>query len=347
MAVEFLSNEQAAEYGAFPSVLSRGELERYFFLDDADRELVQVKRRPHNRLGFAVQLTSVRYLGRFMPDPREVPTEVAGYLAEQLDLSDPSCLKSYGERDGTARTHAGEIQKVEGWRDFTEITNELAEWLDARAWTTGEGPKALFNAAVGWLRQRRVLLPGATRLARLVGSCREAATQRLWDTLQGLLDAEQQVALDGLSEVPEGYRHSQLDMLRRSPTRVSGPGMVAALDRAAEILGLGVAEVATTVVPPRRLAELSRYGMQGKASLLRRHSDARRLATLLATVEYLRTRAVDDALDLLDLLITSKLLARARAGVEQAEAGQLAQAGQGFGQARRRAGHSVGHQWAR
>ncbi|WUV16970.1 DUF4158 domain-containing protein [Streptomyces sp. NBC_01485] len=33
-------------------------------------------------------------------------------------------------------------------------------WLDARAWTTREGPKAIFDAAVGWLRERRVLLPG-------------------------------------------------------------------------------------------------------------------------------------------------------------------------------------------
>jgi hypothetical protein len=33
-----------------------GELERYFFLDDADRELVQAKRRPHNRLGFATPM---------------------------------------------------------------------------------------------------------------------------------------------------------------------------------------------------------------------------------------------------------------------------------------------------
>jgi hypothetical protein len=39
------------------------DLERFFFMDDADRELVAAKRRPHNRL--AIQLTSVRYLGRF------------------------------------------------------------------------------------------------------------------------------------------------------------------------------------------------------------------------------------------------------------------------------------------
>lgn len=87
----------------------------YFFLDDADREAAQATRRSHNRLGYAVQLTSVRFLGRFMADPRQVPTEVAEYLAGQLDIEDASCLKLYGERDGTARTHAGEIQDAVGW----------------------------------------------------------------------------------------------------------------------------------------------------------------------------------------------------------------------------------------
>ncbi|CAG6393620.1 hypothetical protein SCOCK_210060 [Actinacidiphila cocklensis] len=69
VAVEFLTDEQAARYGSFHEAPSRAELERYFFLDDADREAVQAKRRAHNRLGFAVQLTSVRFLGRFMPGP--------------------------------------------------------------------------------------------------------------------------------------------------------------------------------------------------------------------------------------------------------------------------------------
>ena len=62
---------------------------------------MQAKRRVHNRLGFAVQLTSVRFLGRFMPAPRQVPAEVAEYLAGQLEIADVSCLKLYGS--GTVR----------------------------------------------------------------------------------------------------------------------------------------------------------------------------------------------------------------------------------------------------
>lgn len=268
MAVEFLTDEQAARYGSFHEAPSRAELERYFFLDDADREAVQAKRRSHNRLGFAVQLTSVRFLGRFMADPRQVPAEVAECLAGQLDIEDASCLKLYGERDGTARTHAREIQEAGGWRDFAEVREKLAGWLDARAWTTGDGPKALFDAAAGWLREGRVLLPGVSRLARLVGSVREAANQRLWDTLYGMLGVGQRAVLDSLLTVPPGERVSELDRLRRGPVRTSGPQMKRALERAEEIAALGMGAVDVSGIPPRRLAELSRHELAAAIAAL-------------------------------------------------------------------------------
>ena len=44
--VELLTNEQAAKYAAYNGAPSRRELERYFFLDDADRELLEGQRRP-------------------------------------------------------------------------------------------------------------------------------------------------------------------------------------------------------------------------------------------------------------------------------------------------------------
>lgn len=312
MPVEFLSDEQASAYGRFRGGFTRTELERYFFLDDVDWAWVDSRRRAHNKLGFAVQLSTVRYVGRFLDDPLDVPAELVDYLAEQIEIADASCVKSYGEREKTPLEHVWEIRQKDHWREFSDVEAELSDWIEGRSWTTGDGPSALFEAAVDWLRQRRVLLPGVSTLVRLVAARRDAASQQLWESLAALIDDEQQVMLDGLLEVPDGDRYSRLDTLRRPPTRVSGPGMVAALERAAEIHGLGVAEVDTAVIPPRRLAELSRYGLQGKASLLRRHGDSRRLATLLATVAHLRTRAVDDALDLLDVLIVSKLLARAQ-----------------------------------
>ncbi|WP_416969346.1 Tn3 family transposase [Streptomyces sp. 4F14] len=311
MPVEFLTDEQAAKYAVYDGAPSRTELERFFFLDDADRALIEPKRRAHNRLGFAVQMTTVRFLGVFLDDPTDVPAEVVDYLAGQLGVADASALKAYGERENTRLDHVRELRRVLEYTEFAESEAELRAWVDARAWTTGEGPKALFDAAAGWLRERRVLLPGVTTLARLVAAVREAANQRLWDTLYGLLSTGQRAVLDSLLTVPPGARVSELDRLRRGPVRISGPQMKWALERAEEIAAFGMGEVDVSAIPPRRLAELSRYGVDGKASLLRRHGDSRRLATLLATAVYLTSRAVDDALDLLEVLIATKLLARA------------------------------------
>jgi hypothetical protein len=146
----------------------------------------------------------------------------------------------------------------------------------------------------------------------MVARVQGEATQRLWDTLYGLVTDEQRRLLDLSLEVPDGARTSRFDQLRKGPaSKPSGPQMVKALDRVSEIAGLGVGGIDLSGVPARRVAELARYGLSGKAPALKRHPAERRLATMLAAVGQLEGRAVDDALELLDVLMVSDLLARA------------------------------------
>jgi hypothetical protein len=46
--VEFLTDQEAAAYGRFDGVPSREELERAFFLDDADKALIAKRRGSSN-----------------------------------------------------------------------------------------------------------------------------------------------------------------------------------------------------------------------------------------------------------------------------------------------------------
>ncbi|WKX74027.1 DUF4158 domain-containing protein [Streptomyces sp. XD-27] len=133
MPVEFLTDEQAAGYAAFRGAPARAESERFFFLDDADRELAESKRRAHNRLGFAVQLTTVPYLGVFLDHPTDVPVELADYLAEHPDIGDASVLKAYGEPTNTRLDHARELRQLLEYQEFGEAEPEQRAWVDARA----------------------------------------------------------------------------------------------------------------------------------------------------------------------------------------------------------------------
>ena len=90
-----------------PDEVEEAELLRYFFLDDEDRSHIDRRWRDSNRLGYAVQLCSVRALGRFLPDARDVPAGASAYIAAQRGLPDVSCLAQYAERGQTHREHTG------------------------------------------------------------------------------------------------------------------------------------------------------------------------------------------------------------------------------------------------
>ena len=323
MAVEFLTDEQAAGYGRFEGEPAQAELERFFFLDDADRELVARRRGAHSRLGFAVQLGTVRYLGTFLsPDALDVPWGVVDYLAGQLEIADASVMKRYTDRPMTAYEHAWEIREAYGYRDFAdaEAGAQLRGFLAGRAWTHAEGPVALFGQAVAWLRRQRVLLPGVSVLARLVTAVRAEAADRLHRSVAGAAasaDAELPGRLRALLEVPAGQRVSEWERLRRAPVRTSGPSLERALSRAAEVISVGAGLAELSAVPVNRLSVLARYGLTAKAPLLRELADPRRTATLLAAARHLEAAAVDDALDLFDLLMATRLIGPARRASER------------------------------
>jgi len=308
----FLSAEQQRRYGRYTGDPDQAQLDRYFHLDSADRDLVELRRGEHNRLGFAVQLSTVRFLGTFLPDPAEVPWAVAAHLAAQLAVADPGVLKQYAVRDGTNRLHAGQIQQAYGYRDFADPTvqRDLVDWMRARTQLASERPGVLFDLATARLLEAKVLLPGPTVLARLVASVREQAAARLWEALAAAPDAAQRARLEGLLAVPPGEHTSTLERLRRGPTSVTAAGLLGALHRLEEVRALGVGGLDLSFAAPGRLDALARYATTARAQAVARLGEQRRTATLLAAARQLETDAGDDALDLLDQLLGG-LLARA------------------------------------
>jgi len=315
----FVLQDSANRYGRYTGDPSRAQLDRYFHLDAADRELVDVRRGERNRLGFAVQLGTVRFLGTFLPDPTDVPELVVAHVAAQLGIADPGMFKGYAQRRSTQWEHAEQIRAAYDYRDFSDpaVQAELTGWLTARARTTADRPSVLFDRATARLVEAKVLLPGPSLLERLIATVRDQATQQLHTALAALPDEAQRHHLSGLLNVEDTTRTSRLERLRRGPTSVTAAGLLGALDRLSEVHQLGVGELDLSAVPPGRVATLARHAQVARTQALSRMAEPRRTATLLAVARQLETDATDDMLDLLDRLLAG-LLARTQR-VEQRE----------------------------
>jgi TnpA family transposase len=314
MPVGFLTEEQRSRYARFHGEPTPEQLARYFHLDDRDCRIINSHRGDHSRLGFAAQLCTARFLGTFLEDLAEIPPGVVNYLARQLGIEQLSCFLYYPDSE-TRWDHAAEIRRHCGFKEFSDpaVQLRLHRWLYALCWTGTDRPGVLFDRATTWLLTQKALLPAVTTLERQVARLRSRVEERIYRLLTRTADSATRARLESLLAVPEGGHQSLLDRLRKGPFRRSAPELVRALQRVEEVRKLGIEFTASYRLPPGRLQAMARFASTARAAVLQHLPESRRLATLIAFAMNLEASALDDALDLLDILITEIFSDAARA----------------------------------
>ena len=317
MPVDFLTIMQKENYGNFPKTLTPEILHKYFHLDDFDKSLIDTCRRSHNKLGYALQLTNIRFLGIFLANPIDVPEVIINYLANQLDIKDTKNLSNYLTRNNTIYDHVNDIKNKFGYSDLTDQWHfKLSRWLYAQCWYGIERPSILFDRTVDWLLDKKILLPSITTLVRLISKIRSRSSNRLWLILSKLPSEKQIESLKALLKIVENQRYSELDLLKNAPTRISSNALIRAIARYKQIKSIGIRKLDFSKVPMIKVRAFAKHLATSWTPSIARMSEYKKTALLVSFVYIYEIQTLDDVLNLLDMLI-SEITASAKRNGEK------------------------------
>jgi len=298
MPVELLSSTERAKLSRFPSEIPREDLRRHFTLSDEDLCATRKQRLDPNRLGFALLLSALRYLGFFPSDLTEVPRDAIQYVADQIGTG-PDVLGEYGTRGKTVREHQRRTMEHLGFRrlESEEDEERLQAWLLERA-LEHDRPSVLIEAACEKLRRERFVRPGITMIERMVATARKEAHEESLRRLSSLLTEERKALLDRLLVPDSPGERTPLGWLRQHATANSPRALLEVLGKLRQFQGWCVSGWDLSMLNPNRRKMLARLGRKYTNQALQRMGPERRYPILLAFLKRTFTDALDEAADI-------------------------------------------------
>ena len=297
MPASIFSDAELARLAGFPEEIPLEDLIRAFTLTGADLDLVANRRGAANRLGLALQLCALRYLGFVPPDLSVAPQPAVRFVADQLEVS-PKALQGYACREQTRREHRAEIRQHLGFsvprpRDLLA----LETWLVDRA-LEHDSPRLLFRLSGERLRSQNLVSPSPDRVVRLVTSARSRALDRTYALLEPLLNAERRVQLDDILQTSVSNNHSTIKWLGQGASGESPDSINAEVEKLAFLRRLGAHEWDLSALNPNRRKFLAQIGRRSTSQILQRMPDRRRYPILLALLHETVIDLVDEIVDL-------------------------------------------------
>ena len=299
MPVDFLTEAERARWQRFPDTVPQDDLFVFFQLSDEDKGEVRRQRDAQNRLGYALQLCILRYLG-FVPDHLQaIPHEVVTFVAAQLEI-DPRVLPLYARRRRTQTDHQLHVQAYLQFRRAAPLDfYALQTWLVERA-LEHDKPTLLLQLACEKLYREKIVRPGVTRLERLVATARDQAHAETFRRLTPLLTDERKTFLDGLLPPDLRTGRTLLSWVRQEAVAPVASQIIATLQKIAFLHDTGVHQWDLDSLNPNRAKWLAQIGWKSTNQHLQRMPPLRRYPVLVAFLQQALLHHTDVAVELFD-----------------------------------------------
>ncbi|MEA2232866.1 MAG: hypothetical protein QOD83_2682 [Solirubrobacteraceae bacterium] len=301
-----MPSEELKRLSNWPGEVARSDLAAHFTLSLEDLRWLRSHRGAGERIGLAVQLAALRFLG-FIPDElAETPGEVARHIGKQIGVAATTFARYAREVDGrTRRRHVATAVEHAGWRtcgpgDWTL----LARWLTERA-LEHDTPSILFGQALDQLRAERIVRPGLDRLTRTVATARAGGRREIRRRLDPELTPARCKDLDELLVTDPGLGVARLVWLNAGATSASSDAAKMEVAKLAYLEGLGADRLDLRAVPPERLRQLATIARRSTPRALRLMDPERRHPILLAALAAAHTEIVDETVRVFDMMLSA------------------------------------------
>ena len=318
MSEKMFSREQYEQLRSFPEI-SRDELFRYFTLTPADVAFVDpgAGRGAGDRLGMAVQLATLPWLGFVPDDVASAPPAAVARLAERLGF-DPGALRGYGRRAQTRSDHLAKVAEYLSWKTVPgrgQEVKELEQFLLDRA-MEHDSPTLLFNLAREYLMSAKVIRPGAVTLAKMVGSARAGATELTSQQVEHLLTLQARQDLDLVLIYDAGLGMTRLAWLTTGAAEATASAVKTSIEKLVWLRNMDAHLLDLSALPNERRRFLAMVGRRSTVQALERRGE-RRYPILLALVAQSAVDQLDEVVALFDQAVSARE-SRARSKTDEA-----------------------------
>ncbi len=295
-----LSAAERASLLALPD--TEEELIRHYTFNERDLSLIRQRRGDSNRLGVAVQMCLLRFLGQGLLPDATVPTFLLQWIGRQLCI-DPACWPQYAEREETRREHLLELRAYLGiepfgladYREGVHASTELALQTDKGI--------VLASSVIDSLRHRHIILPALDVIERIGAEAITRANRHIYDALTEPLSDAHRRRLDDLLKRRDSGKTTWLAWLRQSPAKPNSRHMLEHIERLKAWPALELPSGIERLVHQNRLLKIAREGGQMTPADLAKFEPQRRYATLVTLAIEGMATVTDEIIDLHDRIL--------------------------------------------
>ncbi len=281
---------------------SQTDLLKHYTLSDEDLGHIRLRRRAHNRFGFALQLCVLRYPGRVLAPGELIPAEVIEFIGAQLGLGADD-LVDYAAREETRHEHLAELRGLYGFRTFSgRGASELKEWLFREA-EMAVSNEDIARRFVAECRRTRTVLPATSTIERLCAAALVDAERRIETRIASRLPMSIREQLLALLEETADDRVTRFVWLRQFEPGSNSSSANRLLDRLEYLQRIDLPEDLLAGVPAHRVTRLRRQGERYYADGMRDLPEDRRLAILAVCVSEWQAMLADAVVETHDRIV--------------------------------------------